>query len=148
MRFRKKPVVIEAVQWDPSAKPADMPRWFWDHFSFYPAINADNSITIATLEGKGPDDLPGLRDEVLACGSTTMGTNESRLRCMLKKPPEGPWDLNDEDRTAIQWAFDRIETLEQQLNERRTEQIEWLRRSNRGRDKVKSAIETLKESLQ
>ncbi len=48
-----------------------------------------------------------------------MGPNESLLRCMLKLPPEGMWDLNSEDRAAIQWALDRISTLETDLKQMR-----------------------------
>ncbi len=48
------------------------------------------------------------------------GPRESRLRCMAKDEATSPWfHLNAEDRDAIQWAFDRISTLEADLKQSR-----------------------------
>lgn len=73
MKFRKKPVVIEAAQWNPRASCEDLPEWFWDYFSLHPEINAqDESITIHTLEGAmkcSPGDwiIKGIKGEIYPC---------------------------------------------------------------------------------
>lgn len=52
-KFRKKPVVIDAVQWIPESKPTDMPKWFWDEFAPHPQLlnNHTQELSILTLEG-------------------------------------------------------------------------------------------------
>ncbi len=47
-----------------------------------------------------------------------MGIHEARLCCMLENR-EHNWSLTDEDKAAIQWAFDRIKTLEDDLERSR-----------------------------
>jgi hypothetical protein len=52
-----------------------------------------------------------------------IGIRESRLKCMLDK--NGSWhQLNDEDREAIQWALDRIKTLEEDVDRARAERYQ------------------------
>ncbi|MFO0919665.1 MAG: hypothetical protein U0872_15310 [Planctomycetaceae bacterium] len=52
-KFRKKPVVIEAVQWNPSAQPTDYPLWFYENVLRTPDVFGEKSgtIMIRTLEG-------------------------------------------------------------------------------------------------
>ncbi len=54
-------------------------------------------------------------------------SRESRLRCMLGRTSldGGPslWNLNDDDRDAILWAFERIKTLEEDLDRVRGERM-------------------------
>lgn len=71
-RFRKKPVVIEAVRWDPEAKPTDFPKWFWDRFGGNTVVNEHRSLAIQTLEGvmiAGPGDwiIQGVKGEIYPC---------------------------------------------------------------------------------
>ncbi len=75
-----------------------------------------------------------------------MGNREARLRCMLRKPEENiaHWDLNDEDRNAIQWAFDRIDTLEKDLEITRAHLHKILHESIVIRDKAREASNVLK----
>lgn len=46
-----------------------------------------------------------------------MGPKEARLRAMLNPNSLATWNLNSEDKEAVQWAFDRIATLEAQVKE-------------------------------
>lgn len=73
-RFRKKPVVIEAVQWKPEMKPTDIPEWLWKQLVAYPEmfIEATGELIIDTLEGKmtaKPNDwiIKGVKGEVYPC---------------------------------------------------------------------------------
>lgn len=69
MRFRKKPVVIDAFRWLPNAPPSSLPAWFtgrscWDL--------SDGTLTIRTLEGDmivSPGDwiIKGVKDELYPC---------------------------------------------------------------------------------
>ena len=73
-KFRKRPVVIDAVQWIPNSKPGDMPQWFWDFFGLHPQhLNEENnSLSIPTLEGvmvANPGDwiIKGIKGELYPC---------------------------------------------------------------------------------
>ena len=57
------------------------------------------------------------------------------------------WNLNDEDRAAIQWAFDRIKTLEDDLERSRSERIQILKDSNAILEKWKRASQILRELI-
>jgi hypothetical protein len=74
-----------------------------------------------------------------------MGPDESRLRCMLD--PNGLWGLSSEDRQAIQWAFDRIKTLEEDLHRSREQQIEVLREGNRQLGRVRDLMTACQRCL-
>ena len=74
MKYRKKPVVVEAVQWIPEGKPTNMPEWFWNFFMLHPQhLNEENqSLTIPTLEGKmtamsGDWIIRGVKGELYPC---------------------------------------------------------------------------------
>lgn len=72
----------------------------------------------------------------------TSGLRESRLRLMSRSDdPDSLWDLSDDDRAAIQWAFGRIETLERDLERSRKGQIDALNYGNRMLEKIRSLIE-------
>lgn len=66
-----------------------------------------------------------------------MGLNEARLRAMLERNPDSAWTLNDEDRSSIQWAFDRIQTLEEDLKRSRQDWINLCGHSNRVRERMR-----------
>jgi hypothetical protein len=73
-KFRKKPVVIEAVQWSPSAKPTDYPMWLYENVLRTPDVFDEKSgtITIRTLEGDmiaRPGDwiIRGVKGEFYPC---------------------------------------------------------------------------------
>ena len=72
-RFRKKPVVIEAHQWNPEEKPTNAPQWLWDRLAAKPE-NFDGSavLLIETLEGNmrcEPGDwiIKGVKGELYPC---------------------------------------------------------------------------------
>lgn len=50
-----------------------------------------------------------------------MGLNESRMRAMLDPNSLADWNLNQEDRAAIQWALTMIDQQKRELNESRQE---------------------------
>lgn len=73
MKYRKKPVVIEAFPWDPN-QPADTaPEWFYEACTnqiAYPEF--DGSVTIKTLEGNhrcevGDYIIQGVKGELYPC---------------------------------------------------------------------------------
>ncbi len=73
-KFRKKPVVIEAVEWQPDRKPTDYPQWFWDVFSLRPELLNEQTgvLTIPTLEGDMRADIGdyiirGVKGELYPC---------------------------------------------------------------------------------
>ncbi len=72
MKYRKKPVVIEAFQWRPlSAETADKAVPHWLVMSEYD-IGPGNSLLIKTLEGTmraDPDDwiIRGVKGELYPC---------------------------------------------------------------------------------
>ncbi len=72
-------------------------------------------------------------------------TREARLRCMATEhSSDGSpnlWGLNEEDRGAIQWAFDRIKTLENDLVRSRSDQIDILKRGNAILNRIKEIQE-------
>ena len=73
MKFRKKPVVIEAFQWKPKARVDETPDWFFNacfQQRIYPEI--DGTLSILTLERKmtaQPGDwlIKDLQDELYPC---------------------------------------------------------------------------------
>lgn len=75
-----------------------------------------------------------------------MGPNECRLRAMVN-PKSVAWDCDAKDKEAIQWALDRIKTLEDEAITRRQETIDTLRRGNVFRDLVREASEKLEYAL-
>ena len=73
-KYRKKPVVIEAVQWNQCAKRTAFPDWFWDVFAFRPELmDAEKlTLTIPTLEGDmvaqdGDWIIRGVKGELYPC---------------------------------------------------------------------------------
>jgi hypothetical protein len=76
-----------------------------------------------------------------------MGLNESRLRAMLDPHSLADWNLNAEDRAAIEWAFARMESLELELRTLRVERIEELNRAIQRRDAAREAIRRLGDLL-
>lgn len=71
-KFHKKPVVIEAVQWNPHAKPTDMPKWLWDELTPHPQLlnNHTQEVFIRKLEMIArPGDwiIKGIKGELYAC---------------------------------------------------------------------------------
>lgn len=53
MRFRKKPVVIEARVWDPIGNPTDVTDWLSEHGCAFrlSGFGVDTLLIIPTLEG-------------------------------------------------------------------------------------------------
>lgn len=73
-KFRKKPVVIDAVEWLPERKPTEFPAWFWDEFKLHPQRfnQATGVLSIPTLEGvmqAQPGDwiIKGVKGEIYPC---------------------------------------------------------------------------------
>lgn len=72
-QFRKKPVVIEAFVWSPTAPASAAPQWFFDACSSRVAIpEFDGSVTITTLEGNhrgevGDYIIQGVKGELYPC---------------------------------------------------------------------------------
>lgn len=70
MKYRKKPVVIEAWQWDGVATHSERPDWLQDH-----RVTADHNeqtLKIATLEGvmtaaSGDWIIRGVKGEIYPC---------------------------------------------------------------------------------
>jgi hypothetical protein len=73
MKYRKKPVVIEAFRWSPKAPAVDAPVWLFDACATRKALpEMDGSCTITTLEGKhraDPGDwiIQGVKGELYPC---------------------------------------------------------------------------------
>lgn len=75
MKFRKKPVVIEAFQWQPDRPATDCPEWFIRAVDIWAAgvfKVADGSVGIRTLEGEMramPQDwiIQGVKGEIYPC---------------------------------------------------------------------------------
>ena len=73
MKFRKKPVVIEAFQWAPDAPATKTPSWFFDACAkrvAWPEL--DGTLSIATLEGQhtaliGDWIIQGVKGELYPC---------------------------------------------------------------------------------
>lgn len=53
MRYRKRPLEVEAVKWEPSRKPSEYPQWLWDNLAKNPERFDASSGVVAlhTLEG-------------------------------------------------------------------------------------------------
>ena len=73
-KYRKKPVVIEAHQWNPRERPTALPDWLWDAIGMTPELfnENDGSIGIRTLEGTmiaNPGDwiIKGVKGELYPC---------------------------------------------------------------------------------
>ena len=73
-KYRKKPVVIEAHQWNPRERPTALPDWLWDAIGMTPELfnENDGSIGIRTLEGTmiaNPGDwiIRGVQGELYPC---------------------------------------------------------------------------------
>jgi ribosomal protein S12 methylthiotransferase accessory factor YcaO len=51
--YRKKPVVIQAVKWEPSASPTTLPEWLLDEIGIRPDLFDETTgvLLIHTLEG-------------------------------------------------------------------------------------------------
>lgn len=74
MKFRKKPVVIEAHQWNPDERPSLIPSWLWDRLALNPERfdRETGTVTIRTLEGDMkavPGDwiIKGVKGELYPC---------------------------------------------------------------------------------
>lgn len=73
MKYRKKPVVIEAFEWQPNIQAEIAPEWFFDACrkrTAYPEY--DGSLTIRTLEGNhrcniGDYVIQGVNGELYPC---------------------------------------------------------------------------------
>lgn len=73
-RYRKKPVVIEAHQWNPSERPTSLPDWLWNVIGMTPELFNENTgeLSIRTLEGTmtaRPGDwiIKGVKGEFYPC---------------------------------------------------------------------------------
>jgi len=69
MKFRKKPVVIEAWQWRPLVNSGNIPEWL---ITSYYDLGPGNTLLIRTLEGTmraEPDDwiIRGVKGEIYPC---------------------------------------------------------------------------------
>ena len=74
MKFRKKPVVIEAVQWQPELKPTAFPDWLWATIMRNPELFNEKTgdLQIRTLEGVmrvsvGDWIIRGVKGELYPC---------------------------------------------------------------------------------
>lgn len=77
MKYRKKPVEIDAVKYEGSGNMEnhEVPDWLWDAFEagiIFPAPNGGDPMTIKTLEGNhivSPGDfiLQGVKGELYPC---------------------------------------------------------------------------------
>ncbi len=74
MQFRKKPVVIDAHQWNPNEKPTLIPSWLWDRVALNPELfdQQTGRVQIRTLEGTmtaEPGDwiIRGIKGELYPC---------------------------------------------------------------------------------
>jgi hypothetical protein len=73
MKYRKKPVVIEAFKWLPDAPAGQSPEWFYKACSDQIAFpEHDGSVTIKTLEGShrgeiGDYIIQGVKGELYPC---------------------------------------------------------------------------------
>lgn len=74
IHWRKKPVVIEAIQYKGAGNFADhrLPEWMWDALKSGVAFNRGGELVIKTLEGDhivSPDDwvIRGVMGELYPC---------------------------------------------------------------------------------
>ena len=74
--------------------------------------------------------------------------HESRLRAMLDPSSLADWSLNAEDRAAIQWAFDMIASLKNELQECRSISREAHNRIGSLLARAQNAIDTLNKPIQ
>ena len=73
MRYRKKPVVIDAFEWKADVAVDDVPQWFVDAYNKREVFrDIDGSCAIRTLEGsmvaqKGDMIICGVKGEIYPC---------------------------------------------------------------------------------
>lgn len=73
MKYRKKPVIIEAIQWNGIAFAlGEMPDWFRDAITKGQIKRNDDKLLIETLEGSlyaNPNDwiIQGIKGEIYPC---------------------------------------------------------------------------------
>jgi hypothetical protein len=74
MKYRKKPIVIEAVLWQPESPPSAYPDWLWNEIGSRPQLFNESTgvLTIRTLEGDmaaNPGDwiIRGVKGEIYPC---------------------------------------------------------------------------------
>ena len=80
MKFRKKPVVIEAVQYKGAGNFADpnLPEWIWAALESGVLLNRQGDLVIKTLEGDllvSPEDwvIQGVKGELYPCKPDIFG---------------------------------------------------------------------------
>lgn len=73
-KYRKKPIVIEAVRWYPEMKPTLLPDWLWNEISSDPDCfdQVSGALTLKTLEGNmranvGDWIIKGVKGELYPC---------------------------------------------------------------------------------
>lgn len=73
-KYRKKPVVIDAHQWNPQEKPTALPDWLWNVLGLNPERmnRTTGDLTIRTLEGDmiartGDWIIKGVNGELYPC---------------------------------------------------------------------------------
>lgn len=73
MKYRKKPVVIEAIRWNGIGfQVGEMPQWFLDAYMSKQINRKDDTLIITTLEGDmtaNPKDfiIQGVKGEIYPC---------------------------------------------------------------------------------
>lgn len=73
MKYRKKPVIIEAFKWDASNSESTVaPLWLLDKFNEFIRFYDDGTIKIKTLEGEmtvsdGDYIIKGVQGEIYPC---------------------------------------------------------------------------------
>lgn len=72
MKYRKKPVVVEAFLYDGRNPKEDYPKWFWDEVYSEEISMHDNYCLIETLEGthraeRGDWIIRGVKGELYPC---------------------------------------------------------------------------------
>ncbi len=70
--FRKKPVVIDAVQYLGNGNTSDTPNWLWDALESGVAFNREGVMMLKTLEGEhivsdGDWIIRGVKGELYPC---------------------------------------------------------------------------------
>lgn len=72
MKFRKKPVIIEAFQWNPLGPTQSYPDWFTQALLKQKVIPVSGTLTVKTLEGDHRADIgdwiiQGVKGELYPC---------------------------------------------------------------------------------
>ena len=73
---------------------------------------------------------------------------QTHLMNMIDPDKGRAWNLSDDDRAAIQWAFDRIRTLEADLEREREERYKGYDKSKRLRESLESASRSVELAIQ